>query len=54
MDIKSKRNGPRHKVKKDELGESFPNDWLEASIVFLFLAGVSFGAYGIYMISKVS
>jgi hypothetical protein len=54
MDIKSKRNGPRHKVKKDELGESFPNDWLEMCIVLLFLAGVSFGAYGIYMISQVS
>ena len=54
MDIKSKRNGPRHKVKKDELGDSFPNDWLEASIVFLFLVVVSFGAYGIYMIGQVS
>jgi hypothetical protein len=30
------------------------NDWLEAGIVLLFLVGVSFGGYGIYMISKVS
>ena len=54
MSINSKRKGPRHRVKKDELGDSFPNDWLEATIVFLFLAGVGFGAYGIYMISQVS
>ena len=54
MDIKSKRKGPKHRVKKDELGEAFPNDWLEATIVFLFLSGMFFGAYGIYMINEVS
>jgi hypothetical protein len=54
VNIKSKRNGPKHRVKKDEIGEAFPNGWLESLIVFLFLGGMFFGAYGIYMISQVS
>ena len=54
MDIKSKRNGPKHRVKHDDIGDRFPNDWLEAAIVFLFLGGVFFGAYGLYMIGQAS
>ena len=54
MNINSKRNGPRHRVKHDSIGDRFPNDWLEAAIVFLFLGGVFFGAYSLYMINKVS
>ena len=52
VSINKKRGGPSHRVAKEELGDSFPNDWLECGIVVLFLAGVSFGAYGIYMISQ--
>ena len=52
MNINSKRNGPKHRVKHDSIGDRFPNDWLEAAIVFLFLGGVFFGAYGLYMIGE--
>ena len=57
MDIKSKRNGPKHrvtKISKEGDFDSFPNDIIEAGIVVLFLAGVFLGAYGLYMISKVA
>ena len=50
-----KDNGPKQRRRHDELGDSFPNDWLEA--VILFVVGVAmFGSvvalYHLYQLSQ--
>ena len=52
-----KDNGPKLKRRHDELGDSFPNDYLEALI--LFVVGVAmFGSvialYHLYQIAQAS
>ena len=48
----SKRGGLKHKVRRDELGDSFPNDWLEAVIVFVALIGIGGGAFTLYYLAQ--
>ena len=50
-----KDNGPKQRRRHDELGDSFPNDWLEAAI--LFVVGVAmFGSvvalYHLYQLAQ--
>ena len=44
--------GPTHRVRKDELGESFPSDSIEAVIVFLALIGIGGGAFMLYYLAQ--
>ena len=44
-------NGPVAKRRHDELGDSFPNDWIEALIVFVALAAMTSGAYFLHHLS---
>ena len=49
----SKRGGLKHRVRKDdEVGDSFPNDWLEAVIVLVALIGIGGGALTLYHLSQ--
>ena len=48
----SKRGGPKHKVRRDDLGDSFPDDWLEAVIVFVALTGIGGGAFTLYYLAQ--
>ena len=48
----SKRDGPKHKVRKDELGDSFPNDWIEAVVVFVALFAIGGGAFTLYYLAQ--
>ena len=48
-----KRGGPDHKVRNDEIGDdSFPNDWIEAVIVFVALIGIGGGAFTLYYLGQ--
>ena len=44
--------GPKLKLRHDELGDAFPNDWLEAVIVFTALVFISGGAYFMYYLAQ--
>ena len=46
------RGGPDHKVRSDELGDSFPDDWIEAVIVFVALIGIGGGAFTLYYLGQ--
>ena len=48
----SKRGGLKHKIRKDELGDSFPNDWIEAVVVFVALIGIGGGAFALYHLAQ--
>lgn len=52
MSVKKKKIGPTHRVRKDELGESFPSDGIEAVIVFLALIGIGGGAFMLYYLAQ--
>ena len=45
-------HGPKQKLRHDDLGDSFPNDWLEALIVFTALVFISGGAYFMYYLAQ--
>ena len=48
-----KRGGPRHKVRKDdEIGDTFPEDWVEGLIVFVALIGIGGGALTLYHLAQ--
>ena len=46
-----KDQGPVAKRRHDDLGDAFPNDWLEAVIVFTALVAMSGGGYFLYYLS---
>ena len=49
---KRKRDhGPVVKRRHDELGEAFPNDWLEAVIVLAAMTAMGGGAWFLYYLS---
>ena len=51
--LSKKRGGPSHRVRKDdELGDAFPNDWLEGLIVFVALIGILGGALALYHLAQ--
>ena len=50
-----KDNGPRHERRHDDLGDSFPNDWLEAAILFvtgLAMFGSVIALYHLYQVAQ--
>ena len=47
-----KRAGPTHRVRQDDLGDAFPNDWLEGLIVFVALIGIGGGALTLYHLAQ--
>ena len=48
-----KRGGLNHKVRKDdEIGETFPDSWVEALIIFVALIGIGGGALSLYYLSQ--
>ena len=47
-----REHGPKQKLRHDDLGDSFPNDWLEALIVFTALVFISGGAYFMYYLAQ--
>ena len=47
-----KDNGPRLKRRDDDLGDSFPNDWLEAAILFVAGCGVFGGFFALYYLTQ--
>ena len=53
MDIKSKRNGPRHRVRSGS-NDRLCNDWFEAIIIAVALFGIGGGIVGLYHLSQVS
>jgi hypothetical protein len=53
MDQK-KKIGPTQPSRHDDLGDTFPNDWLEALIIFLALVGIGGGAVSLYYLSTLS
>jgi hypothetical protein len=44
--------GPELKLRHDDLGDAFPNDWLEAVIIFTALVFISGGAYFMYHLAQ--
>ncbi len=48
-----KRVGPTHRVREQDEGDGypFPNDWLEAVIVFTALVFIGGGAFFMYYLS---
>jgi len=44
--------GPKQKLRHDDLGDAFPNDILEAVIVFTALVFISGGAYFMYYLAQ--
>ena len=49
--MKKKNIGPTHRVRKDEVGESFPDSWVEAVIIAVALIGILGGAVALYHLS---
>jgi len=49
---KRKPNGPSQPRRLDDLGQAFPNDWLEAVIVLVAAVAILGGAVGLYYLSK--
>lgn len=47
-----KDNGPKLKRREDELGDSFPNDWLEALILFVVGIGIFGGLFSLYYLTQ--
>ncbi len=47
-----KDKGPRLKRRDDHLGDSFPNDWVEALIIFVAGVGVFGGFVALYYLSQ--
>ena len=43
-----KDNGPKQKRRHDDLGDSFPNDWLEAGILFVVGVAMFGSVYALY------
>ena len=49
----TKRGGPRHRVRKDdEVGDTFPDSWVEGLIVFAALIGIGGGALSLYYLAQ--
>jgi hypothetical protein len=44
--------GPELELRHDDLGDAFPNDWLEAVIIFTALVFISGGAYFMYHLAQ--
>jgi hypothetical protein len=40
--------------RSDELGDAFPNDWLEALIILVAIVGIFGGAVGLYHLAQVA
>ena len=51
MDINSKRNGPKHRVRSKPDRYPWVNDWFEALIVAVALFGIGGGVIGLYVLS---
>lgn len=47
-----KDQGPVAKRRHDDLGDAFPNDIIEAIIVFVAVVAMSAGAYFLYYLSN--
>ena len=47
-----KKIGATHRVRQDEIGESFPQDWVEAVVVFTALLFIGGGAFTLYYLSQ--
>ena len=45
------RVGPTHRVRKDELGDAFPDSWVEGLIIAVALFGILGGAVALYHLS---
>ena len=43
-----KDNGPKQKRRHDDLGDSFPNDYLEAAILFVVGLAMFGSVYALY------
>ena len=52
MDIKSKRNGPKHRVRTSRDPYPCVNDWFEAILVAAALFGIGGGVIGMYYLSQ--
>lgn len=53
MSVSKKRGGPRHRVRKDdEVGDTFPDSWVEGLIVFAALIGIGGGALSLYYLAQ--
>ena len=46
--------GPELKLRHDDLGDAFPNDWLEWLVVTVALTAIGIGAYVMYYLSDMS
>jgi hypothetical protein len=40
--------------RQDELGDAFPNDWLEALIILVAIVGISGGGLALYHLAQVA
>jgi hypothetical protein len=47
-------NEPAVPKRSDELGDAFPNDWLEALIILVAIVGIFGGAVGLYHLAQVA
>jgi hypothetical protein len=52
--MKKKNVGPSQKLRHDDIGDTFPDSWVEALIVFIALAGIGGGALSLYYLSTMS
>jgi hypothetical protein len=52
MDIKSKRNGPKHRVRTSRDPYPCVNDWFEAILIAVALFGIGGGIIGLYHLSQ--
>ena len=50
--MKKRDVGATHRVRQDEVGENFPEDWFEAVVVFTALVFIGGGAFTLYYLSQ--